>query len=479
MIQVDGKNLCSYCFAEIPSGTENCVYCGSDKQNKVVPGALPPGTILHAQYIIGKTLGVGGFSITYRAFDYSSKKVVAIKEFFPSSLVMRSTGNTQVSVISPDDLNIYEKYLKRFYEEAHIISTLNHPNIIRVYKLFCENNTAYYVMEFLDGCDLNRYAMKKGGCLDESEVIFITACVAEALEKVHEKGLLHRDIAPDNIYMCNNGQVKLIDFGAARSFSMEGSRKLSIILKQGFAPMEQYKERGKQGPWTDIYALGATMVLCLNGRMPLCAADRIKYPELSIKCSHELEAVIKKMMAVQIQDRYIDIQSFKRDLYAVANGSVIQKEPDQDNSIKSSKLNLQRSETESSVYNYNKVSKQPSSNAQNTSQYRNNIQSSNNAQIGNNPSVNNNVQKYSYAPISNNVNNVPDYDNAPVQQSPPYYNRLPYAEIQPEAPKNKFSNFCNNPLDKLLAFVRKNTGAVLLVMAAVFVILIIIILSLL
>ncbi|MBQ7543224.1 MAG: protein kinase [Clostridia bacterium] len=318
MIQLSGKNLCAGCFAQIPEGTEVCPHCGFGKKHKVVPGALPPGTILHAQYLLGATLGAGGFSITYRAYDTRAGKVVAVKEFFPSSLVERPDGELTVSVISSNNREMYEKYLKRFYEEAQILSTLNHPNIVRVFKMYYENDTAYYTMELLDGSDLNRYAVKKGGRISEEEMISITACVAEALETVHRRGLLHRDIAPDNIYMCRDGRVKLIDFGAARTLSMDGSRSLSVILKPGFAPVEQYQKRGKQGPWTDIYALGATMYLCLTGEMPLAAADRIRYPELNLQCSPALAQVIRKMMAVQIQDRYADVTAFKKDFFAAA-----------------------------------------------------------------------------------------------------------------------------------------------------------------
>ena len=143
----------------------------------------------------------------------------------------------------------------------------------------------------------------------------IIACVAEALQTVHGKGLLHRDIAPDNIFIRSNGDVRLIDFGAARSMIANGGDGYSVILKQGFAPGEQYQRYGNQGPWTDIYALGATMLYCLSGKMPASAMERINNPQLPVTCSVPIFNVINKMMQVNIGDRYQSIAEFKKELF--------------------------------------------------------------------------------------------------------------------------------------------------------------------
>ncbi len=312
MLQLNNKCLCESCFSPVDvSGS--CPKCRNIPQSRPA-NALELNAILHGRYVIGKVLGQGGFSITYLAYDNKMDRIVAIKEFFPEMLVSRNRGDASVRINSPDNAESFRSNVQRFYDEAKMISELNHPNIIKVYNLYYENGTAFYTMEYLDGCDLRHYVNGRGGRIAENELIPIIACVAEALGTVHANGLLHRDIAPDNIFIMSNGTVKLIDFGASRSSLANGAEGFSVVLKQGFAPVEQYQRHGNQGPWTDIYALGATMYYCLNGTMPPVAPERTNNPHLSLNCSEPLAQVINKMMLVDAQYRYRTIAEFKRDL---------------------------------------------------------------------------------------------------------------------------------------------------------------------
>lgn len=313
MLQLNGKNMCNNCFATVvPNGY--CPYCGNLPQARP-SGSLALNSILHGRYVVGKVLGKGGFSITYLAYDSKMDRVVAIKEFFPDMIVSRNIGESQVQINSPDRVDTFKISVQRFYEEAKMISQLQHPNIVSVYNLYYENGTAFYTMEFLDGCDLRYFVAQNNGTISEESLMPIIACVAEALETVHSKGLLHRDIAPDNIFITKSGQVKLIDFGAARSTIANGGDGFSVVLKQGFAPVEQYQRHGNQGPWTDIYALGATMYYCLSGKMPPPATERIDNPQMPSVGSPALFSVIENMMHLDVGGRYQSVGEFKKALF--------------------------------------------------------------------------------------------------------------------------------------------------------------------
>ena len=317
MLEVNNKRMCSFCFSTLMQGTDSCPVCGSMKKIRTMPEVLPCGTILHGRYVLGKTLGKGGFSITYTAYDSRTDSVVAVKEFFPSDIAKRNADGIIVTARTNKEEAVYKQGMKHFYEEAQILSSLRHPNIVNIYNLYSENGTVYYTMEYLRGSDLRQFVNSKGGKIKEEDLIPIIACVAEALQTVHENRLLHRDIAPDNIFLSEDGTVKLIDFGAAKDIGISGNKSFSIILKQGFAPMEQYQRRGNQGPWTDIYALGSTMYYCLNGKMPPFAAERINDPVLKIECSDNMALLISDAMALKPEDRIRSIKEFKQRLFSV------------------------------------------------------------------------------------------------------------------------------------------------------------------
>jgi len=307
MLEINGKNLCEYCFSEIEENAYKCPNCSSEKNNSKYPTALPEGTILAGRYVVGRVLGKGGFGITYLCYDTRENKTVAVKEYLPDHLTHRNTGETHVSTYSGETEEYFRTGAQKFFEEAKLVSNFNgNPNIISVYEFFYENNTTYFVMEYLDGVDLKTYIKQKGGKIPEGEALYIADKVIQALMIVHSTNILHRDISPDNIFICSDGKIKLIDFGAARQVMGEVSKSLSVVLKEGFAPIEQYQTRGKQGPWTDIYALGATLYYSLTGEVLDNAMTRMTDDsQMHLESvSPKLADIITKMLEIKKEDRY-------------------------------------------------------------------------------------------------------------------------------------------------------------------------------
>ncbi len=313
---MDINKLCLKCMQEYISNGR-CTSCQTMVGFTQEPVfALPPNTILHGRYLVGAVLGHGGFGITYVAYDLKMNQRVAIKEYMPDGLSTRIPGTTEMTVHTNQEH--YHYGLNKFLEEARIIYKYNEDsNIISVSALFEENRTAYYVMEYLDGCDLKRYIVSKGGKLPWSEASSLLFPVFDALEKIHRQSIVHRDISPDNIYVCKNGKVKLLDFGAARVALKGKSQSLSIILKRGFAPEEQYRSHGKQGPFTDIYALAGTLYYCLTGVIPPEATQRMYQDDLippSELCQglpQHVNRAIVKALSVKADNRYQTIGEFR------------------------------------------------------------------------------------------------------------------------------------------------------------------------
>jgi len=323
---IGGSNLCDFCFKPIPEGS-NCPHCGLTHANYTLqPGLLKPGTNLFGKYIIGKTIGRGGFGATYVAYSSKYKKPVAIKEYLPMAIACRDNAGEKVTIISEDKRDIFIKGSERFYKEAQTIYSFGfNPNIVSVYEFFYANNTAYFSMEYLEGCDLKKYIEKRGGRLDEREAIYIFSKVCKALSVVHAKKMLHRDISPDNIFICSNCDVKLIDFGSARQYVSDGTSNFSVIVKRGFAPAEQYVTNGNQGAWTDIYALGASLYYTITGAMPPEALSIIESGIVfddNIYISDKVKAVISKCMRYRIEERYRDVESLRQDLEDVLTQSI-------------------------------------------------------------------------------------------------------------------------------------------------------------
>ncbi|SFU28363.1 Serine/threonine protein kinase [Polaromonas sp. YR568] len=243
-----------------PAGGE-----GSD-----VAALLPGQTVF--EYRIDKMLGGGGFGITYLAQDINLQLPVAIKEYFPGDLAVRA-ADLSVSVRSSENKAQFQWGLERFLDEARALASFRHPNIVRVLRYFKENGTAYIVMEYESGDPLKRWLAKQPA-LDQQSLLKIIYPLMDGLEAVHKVNFLHRDIKPDNIYIRADGTPVLLDFGAARRVT--GNQDMTNIVSPGFAPFEQYHSKGHQGPWTDVYSLGAVMYWMTTGHKPMESASRVR-----------------------------------------------------------------------------------------------------------------------------------------------------------------------------------------------------------
>ncbi len=301
------------------TGEEVCPKCGApfDLQSKNTL-QLKPRSILRDQYLIGRALGHGGFGITYLAYDIGLETKLAVKEYMPNGVAGRASGATQVLAYSEATKQEFEWGLDRFLEEARTLKKFSkYPGIVSVDTIFRENGTAYLVMEHLDGWTFEDFLKKRGGKVSVETALRILLPVIDALGPVHAEGILHRDISPDNIYLTRAGKVKLIDFGAARNALSQKSRNLSIILKEGYAPEEQYRASGIQGPWTDVYATGATLYHAITGHIPQPALDRLaedkvqRPSEMGVEIEPHVEAALMKSLAVKASERLQSMEDFK------------------------------------------------------------------------------------------------------------------------------------------------------------------------
>ena len=238
--------------------------------------ALNVGSTL-AEYTIESVLGHGGFSVTYLAHDNALGAHVAIKEYLPQDVAARDGRTTfVVPRASKDAIRFYHWGLKNFVKEARALARFKHHNIVRVLRFIEANGTAYTVMEYEQGQTLAQYLKDKGQRLDETSLLRIVMPILNGLHAVHEVGLLHLDIKPENIYLRRDGSPMLIDFGSARHAMTENQPSGRVALTHGYAPVEQYPDKGKLGPWSDVYALGATMYRCVTGKRPDDALDRYR-----------------------------------------------------------------------------------------------------------------------------------------------------------------------------------------------------------
>lgn len=314
---------CPNCMQTLGQGEDTCPYCGFDVSGyEEKPNCLRPFTVLQGKYMIGRVIGMGGFGITYIGWDLNLQTYIAIKEYFPESFAHRDTMATTTVTTNENKQEIYDKGLKRYVEEARNLSKFYQlQGIVSVKDFFYENGTGYIVMEYINGVDLKHYLKGMGGTLDEATVLTLMKPVFESLYEVHKNGLVHRDISPDNIMVDNEGKIKLIDFGSVRGQSAETDKTYTVILKHGYAPPEQYYAKGKQGPWTDIYSLCATMYKMLTGEVPPNGVERMEedtYTDPSkrgISVSERTEAVLRKGLAVKASERYQDIGQLLTDLY--------------------------------------------------------------------------------------------------------------------------------------------------------------------
>ena len=283
---------------------------------------LRKGTRLIGRYIIEGVLGQGGFGITYLGIDELHEKKVAIKEFFPQGIVTRNIEyQDTVTVTFVGEKDNYEKGKERFLKEARTMAKFSKDEgIVKALDFFEINNTAYIVMEYLEGITLKQY-LRENKRIDAEDLVELLVPLIESLDEIHSQGLIHRDISPDNIMVLPDGRIKLMDFGAARDYTEFGEKSLSIVLKPGYAPPEQYQTHGVQGPWTDIYALCATMYKCITGENPPDAIERVmddhlkKISAFGIPVLPQIEEAIIKGMSVAANDRYQNVGDFCEDLY--------------------------------------------------------------------------------------------------------------------------------------------------------------------
>ncbi len=262
---------------------------------------------LSNRYVIQRTLGVGGFGITYAAYDMEEKRNCALKELFPQGIVTRMADGATVATISAEKEDSFEHSKERFLEEAEILQDLKPiQEVVSVYDFFMENGTCYFVMEYLEGMSLRELIKSAGGKLPYDIVMDIVYKIGRALIVVHKHKIFHRDISPDNIMVTKKGEVKLIDFGNAKELSQSAKQKLSVVLKPGFAPLEQYSQNGKQGTYTDVYSFACTIYYMLTGEKMPDALDRTRGKDYTRLREYGIPGHISDVMDQALEVRYTD-----------------------------------------------------------------------------------------------------------------------------------------------------------------------------
>ena len=279
-----------------------------------VNGVLSPGACLaNGEYRIDRPLGQGGFGITYQGIDARLNRAVAVKEFFPQGCWRE--GSTVVSA-GRWNSDTYSNAKQKFLLEGQTLGQFNHPGIVRVFYYFEENNTAYMVMEYLKGKTLNQILKQRQSKIPQAQALKYIATVGKALSVLHSSQFLHRDIKPDNIMLAEDGRVVLIDFGAARDFTHNSTTRYTTMLTPGYAPLEQYGRTLKDGAFTDIYALGATLYHLLTGQAPVSAIERAAgvkletVQEINPHISTHVSKAIAQAMVMDVNARLQSVEEF-------------------------------------------------------------------------------------------------------------------------------------------------------------------------
>ena len=313
---------CCSCMTDM-SGSSSCPACGwqsgQDPDNSLY---LPLGYVLNNRYLVGKVAGSGGFGVVYVAWDNNLEIRVAVKEFLPKELAARSHDHVSLTPYTGNPRNDFAFGVEKFLDEAKALAKFqDHSGIVSVHESFRANGTAYMVMQYLDGMTLKEYLKRQPG-EKISYAIAVKALVPimDALREVHKAGFVHRDVSPDNIFITRQQQVKLLDFGSARYAIGEQSKSLTSVLKQGYAPVEQYSAKGNQGPWSDVYAVAATLYRCITGIVPPDAMDRIQEDTLltprhvGVDLPFLGESALMRGLALKAVNRYESIQQFHQAL---------------------------------------------------------------------------------------------------------------------------------------------------------------------
>ncbi|MDE6851536.1 MAG: serine/threonine protein kinase [Lachnospiraceae bacterium] len=311
------SELCMNCFS-VKGQYEVCPFCGYiEGTPPKQPHYLMPGTILGNHFIVGTVIGFGGFGITYKCFDITLGVIVAVKEFYPSGLVNRSPGECQLGLLLGDKKQQYAEQLKRFLMEAQSVAQFGKAkDIVNVYDFFQENNTAYIIMEYIDGVLLKDYLEKQGKMNPDVAMAVITPIIT-AVKKIHSKGIIHRDISPDNIFIAGEDAVKVFDFGAAQLNDSSEGMAGEKVIKVGYSAPEQYRDKSRQGYFTDVYSVGAILYQMLTGVQPIESTERefrdeLKSPlEFGIKINGNIDRAVMEAMAVKPELRFQGIQQFE------------------------------------------------------------------------------------------------------------------------------------------------------------------------
>ena len=311
------SGYCYSCMGRIKdSGAMKCPLCSKDLFREVPPHHLPAGTVLRNRYVVGYSIGEGGFGITYIGHDTILDMKVAIKEFYPTGYVNRvcTISNNVIEPASSELRDFFENGKERFLSEARVLARFSgYSGIVSVRDFFDDNNTVYMVMEYVDGMTLSDY-LKEHGIIPCDEAVQMLTPVMHALKEIHLQKIIHCDINPRNIMICSDGKVKLLDFGAAKGLSGLSDRSAPILLCPGYASEEQYRRSGVQGPWTDVYSLCAVLYRCITGRVPVESVDRLANDtlvspiDLNDDISLALNNALMKGLSVHHEDRIGSIE---------------------------------------------------------------------------------------------------------------------------------------------------------------------------
>lgn len=324
-------SYCPHCMR--PAQGERCPHCGKSLHWTNGAHLLPVGTVIDTgqqRYQFGAVRGQGGFGITYIGLQFPSLTRVAIKEYFPTRCAQRA-GDHRTVCPSLNGEALFQGGRNSFLMEAQMLAKVGRlPGIVEVLDFFEANHTAYLVMEFLDGVPLHKVVADRGS-IPAQELLPMLPPLLDSLGQLHQQGILHRDISPDNLMWMPDNSLKLLDFGCARS--MEDGRSMTVMLKHGFAPVEQYQTRG-QGPWTDVYALCATLYYCLTGVIPPMAVDRLEEDTLQppnalgAGLTPEQEEVLLWGLTVQPKTRAVNMEVFAQRFFPSAPESEPESESD-------------------------------------------------------------------------------------------------------------------------------------------------------
>ena len=333
---MDLKKICKGCFREKPEAGGTCPYCGFDEikyERERDLEVLPLNTVLQGKYVIGKCLGRARSVIMYMGWHTKLQTVVAIKEFFPSEIMSRDVENpdpakrSDVTMKETGSTKAYRTLLDDFTKEVKILGKMDLPGVVHGYDLFEQNQTAYIVMDYMVGEDLSLWLKRFGGRLSEECVLELIRPLLGSLQKLHDKGIIHRDIHPNNLILTPDGSIKLLGAANAVAFEQEvekAGQRMTVALNSGYAPMEQYSSYGHQGPWTDVYAFCATLFRMLTGAAAADPGTRsyMDNDEEILQKSLEIAGVSQKTintlikgMQLRFKDRYQSMQELEQALY--------------------------------------------------------------------------------------------------------------------------------------------------------------------